>query len=235
MPKVTLRFANSDLGTWEIYDEQPVVLGRSPECSIVIDNPGISRRHCQVEKRGDFCVVVDLNSNNGTFHNGKKVTQATLNTGDEIAVGKHTLVFADDSPAAAPAAGAPGAPGAPGAEAGGDFGPNTMMIDMNRQVASSKEKRGHITVKGKSGEQTVMLRKSEYIIGAAPSCDIVVKGFRISKKHAIIIKDEIGFRIIDVSDKKPTFVNGSPIDRAILKKGDVIKIGGNEFNFYQDE
>jgi len=238
MSKVTLRFGNNDLGTWEIYDEQPVTVGRSPENAVVIDNPGVSRHHCKVEKRGDVCVVADLSSNNGTFLNGKKVDVANLNNGDEIAVGKHIIQFIDDAgrQAVSPPPPIPGVE----AEAGQDeqnleFGPNTMMIDMNRQVASSKEKRGHITVKTKKGEQTIMLRKPEYIIGKAPSCDIVVQGWGISKKHAVIIKDHNGFRIIDVSDKKPTRINGTPIDRTVLNKGDVIKIGKNEFNFYQEE
>ncbi|MFC1479642.1 FHA domain-containing protein, partial [Planctomycetota bacterium] len=228
---------------WEIYDEQPVSLGRSPENTVVIDNPGISRHHCKVEKRGGVCVVADCGSNNGTFLNGKKVDVANLNNGDEIAVGKHILVFSDEGGVAAPA-GPPPIPGMedaptdapPGAEGqNAEFGPNTMMIDMNRQVTSSKEKRGHITIKTKQGEQTIMLRKPEYIIGKGPTCDIVVKGFGISKKHAVIIKDHTGFRLIDVSDKKPTRVNGSPIDRTVLNKGDVIQVGGNEFNFYQED
>ena len=231
MPRVTLKFGNTEMGSYEVLDQQPVVVGRSPDCTVVIDNPGVSRRHCQVEKQGSVCMVTDLNSNNGTFHNGRKVQQANLNNGDEIAVGKHILVFMDESGAAAPAA--PPAIPTPGAAEG--FGPNTMMIDMNRQVTTGREKRGHITIKMKGKEQTIMLRKPEYIIGCSPSCDIVVKGWRVSKKHAVIIKDEHGFRIIDVSDKKPTLVNNSPVDRAILKKGDTIRIGPSEFVFYQED
>lgn len=236
MPKVTLRFGNSDLGTWEIYDEQPVTVGRSPENTVVIDNPGISRHHCKVEKQGNVCVVADMNSNNGTFLNGNKIDTANLNNGDEIAIGKHILVFSVEPGEQA------GPPPVPGAEAAApedgqnaEFGPNTMMIDMNRQVTAGKEKRGHVTIKSGKSEQTIMLRKSEYIIGKAPTCDIVIKGWGISKKHAVIIKDHTGFRIIDVSDKKPTRVNGTPVDRTVLNKGDIINIGGNEFNFYQED
>ena len=228
MPKITLRFANNDMGTWELYDGQPVIVGRSPECTIVIDNPGVSRNHCQFEKRGDFCVAVDLNSNNGTYHNGKRIQQANLNDGDEVVIGKHSLVFSAERGAESPVE-------SPMPAADANFGPNTMMIDMNRHATSGPDKRGHLTFKSKKSEQTIMLRKPEYIIGTSPSCDIVVKGFRVSKKHAVIIKDNNGFRIIDVSDKKPTLVNNSPIDRTILNRGDVIKIGPNEFSFYQED
>jgi pSer/pThr/pTyr-binding forkhead associated (FHA) protein len=232
MPRVTLKFANAEMGTFEVLDQQPVVVGRAPDCTVVIDNPGVSRRHCQIEKRGAICIVSDLNSNNGTFHNGRKVQQANLNNGDEIAVGKHVLVYLDEN--AGPVAPLPGLPGAPAAGEAG-FGPNTMMIDMNRQVTTSRDRRGHLTVKMQGKEQTIMLRKPDYIIGSSPACDIVVKGWRVSKKHVVIVKDEHGFRIIDVSDKKPTLVNNSPVDRAILKKGDVIRVGGSEFNFYQED
>lgn len=230
MPRVTLKFGNSELGTWEIYDQQPVVVGRSPDSTIVIDNPAVSRYHCQIEKRGEFCIITDLGSNNGTFHNGKKVQSASLNSGDEIAVGKHLLLFVDEQMSADPAAPAPGEE-----QADVDFGPNTMMMDMSKQVSHGKEKRGHITIKTKKSEKTIMLQKPDYIIGSSPSCDIIVKGWRVSKKHAVIVKDSNGFRIIDVSDKKPTLVNDSPIDKAVLKKGDIIKIGSNAFSFYQEE
>ena len=50
-----------------------VVLGRSPDCDIVIKDFGVSRHHAKVIVDGDQCRLVDLKSKNGTHVNGVAV------------------------------------------------------------------------------------------------------------------------------------------------------------------
>lgn len=70
-----------------------IVLGRSPECDVVIKDFGVSRRHAEVVHDGDRCRVVDLSSKNGTQVNGVLVLDAILNDGDQILLGKFLLEF----------------------------------------------------------------------------------------------------------------------------------------------
>lgn len=70
-----------------------VVLGRSPECDVVIKDFGVSRRHAEVMIDGDQCRLVDLRSKNGTQVNGVRVLEAILNDGDQILLGKFLLSF----------------------------------------------------------------------------------------------------------------------------------------------
>jgi adenylate cyclase len=70
-----------------------VVLGRSPDCDIVIKDFGVSRRHAEVVIDGDRCRLVDLKSKNGTQVNGVRVLEAILNDGDQILLGKFLLYF----------------------------------------------------------------------------------------------------------------------------------------------
>jgi adenylate cyclase len=70
-----------------------VVLGRSPDCDIVIKDFGVSRRHAEVVIDGDRCRLVDLKSKNGTQVNGVRVLEAILNDGDQILLGKFVLYF----------------------------------------------------------------------------------------------------------------------------------------------
>jgi hypothetical protein len=71
----------------------PVVIGRMPECDVVLSDPNVSRRHAEVLRvEGDF-VVRDLGSTNGTRLNGAPITEGYLKTGDNITVGSTTLVF----------------------------------------------------------------------------------------------------------------------------------------------
>lgn len=64
-----------------------IVIGRHPDCSVVIDDPSVSRRHAQiVEKKGKF-LLEDLKSRNGTYLNRRMIQQSTrLLSGDQIRI-----------------------------------------------------------------------------------------------------------------------------------------------------
>ena len=72
-----------------------VVIGRSRECDIRVDDGNVSRRHVELVREGPSeWVVVDLGSTNGTELNGRKVQRRTaLDDGDRITIGSTELVF----------------------------------------------------------------------------------------------------------------------------------------------
>ena len=73
--------------------EDPVAIGRMPECDIVLADHNVSRRHAEVRRQDGGFVVVDLGSTNGTKVNGAGVRERRLADGDEITVGASTLRF----------------------------------------------------------------------------------------------------------------------------------------------
>ena len=67
---------------------RPVLLvGRHPDCDIRIDLPQISRRHCCIALTSEKIMIRDLGSLHGVWLNGRRVEQAQLFPGDEIAIG----------------------------------------------------------------------------------------------------------------------------------------------------
>lgn len=74
-------------------ETEPVVIGRMPECSVVLSDPNVSRRHAEVVRVNEAFVVRDLGSTNGTKLNGAPIREGYLTTGDNITVGSTTLVF----------------------------------------------------------------------------------------------------------------------------------------------
>ena len=74
-----------------------VVIGRSTEADLKIDDPGISRRHAQIgveNNGGDTNVTVtDLGSTNGVVLNGHKVDSAAVPDGSEIRMGNTVMVI----------------------------------------------------------------------------------------------------------------------------------------------
>jgi FHA domain-containing protein len=77
-----------------------IVVGRSRECDVRVDDGNVSRRHFEIVHEGPTTwVVVDLGSTNGTEVNGRKVERRTgLDDGDRITVGSTELVFGRSRP-----------------------------------------------------------------------------------------------------------------------------------------
>jgi hypothetical protein len=70
-----------------------VVLGRSREADIVLQDPNVSRRHAELRRDEGGWQVVDLGSTNGIKVNGRRVDQQPLSPGDQITIGVTDLTF----------------------------------------------------------------------------------------------------------------------------------------------
>lgn len=69
-----------------------LVMGRSTEADVRIDDPGVSRRHCEI-RTGTPATIQDLGSTNGIVVDGQHTTRATLRDGSRIVVGSTTIVY----------------------------------------------------------------------------------------------------------------------------------------------
>lgn len=79
---------------YRLQEDQSVVIGRSRDCELPITAPEASRRHCEITSDGGQFIVKDLGSTNGTFLNGKPLTNPhTLRPGDRIEIGNFAITF----------------------------------------------------------------------------------------------------------------------------------------------
>ncbi len=69
MPQLLARNGPEAGRRYELRDGR-YVLGRHPECQILIDVGAVSRQHCVISVEGNACYAEDLKSRNGTFVNG---------------------------------------------------------------------------------------------------------------------------------------------------------------------
>jgi len=74
-------------------DKPEVVLGRSVDATLQVEDDGISRKHAKLVLAGTGeYQLVDLGSTNGTFLNGTRVEVAELTDGDKIQLGSNTVL-----------------------------------------------------------------------------------------------------------------------------------------------
>ncbi len=91
-----LKIQLADGGSRELtLPAKPLVIGKAPECDIVIPDGAISRRHAEIENRNGKVFLKDLKSLNGTKINDRKIgeRETELKDGDTISVGRTKLVF----------------------------------------------------------------------------------------------------------------------------------------------
>jgi len=83
----------SSVGKMFKLTQPEMVIGRSNEADISINDDGISRRHAKIVVRPDGSVnIVDLGSTNGTFYDGNRVDVHSLRDGDKIQIGSTTIL-----------------------------------------------------------------------------------------------------------------------------------------------
>lgn len=70
-----------------------IVIGRSKECSICLSNKRVSSRHAKISFESGKYKLIDLDSKNHTFVNGKMVSTHYLNDGDIISVAFYSIIF----------------------------------------------------------------------------------------------------------------------------------------------
>ena len=83
-------------------------IGRSPDLKLVLAEPEVGWRHCQIRQQGSRFLIVDLRTSGGTYVNGIRSAERWLENRDQIGIGKTILMFrsghADDDDVVVPAA-----------------------------------------------------------------------------------------------------------------------------------
>ena len=81
-------------GSRHELSERRVVIGRSKDCDIKLEDPNVSRRHAEIRQEGATYWVVDLDSTNGVESKGKRVKRLKLEDGTRFTVGSTEMTFA---------------------------------------------------------------------------------------------------------------------------------------------
>jgi transcriptional regulator of acetoin/glycerol metabolism len=93
-PRLWLRWVFPVFGP-AVALEHGLDIGREPECRIVLDGKGVSRRHAEIHRQGPLFALKDLGSTNGTYLNGQRTQHAAIAPGSVLRIGEHVGVFSE--------------------------------------------------------------------------------------------------------------------------------------------
>jgi len=214
-----------------IDEGERLVIGRSSEADVVVDNTAISRKHTALEKRNGVYFLEDLGSLNGTMVNGKKIDSCVqLFDDDVVEIGKFLLIRAEAlkdakfSSQSAPL----------------DYGDETVFVKRDAGAGAAEKAREKVkalhsltVIKGAGSPADVPLHgRSSVKIGKDINCDLRVAGWFVAQAQCYVINRDKKFYLVPQRSWVKTSVNGIPVkEERELHKGDIITIRGVQIRF----
>ncbi|MGV1099192.1 FHA domain-containing protein [Thiovibrio sp. JS02] len=219
-----------------IHEGGKLIIGRSPDADVVIDNTAVSRHHSSLELRDGRHYLADMNSTNGTTVNGKKITsKVPITEKDVIYIGKFRLTQSSAADQNASSSYATSM----------DLDEETVFVSSPRQqqtaaaqpgpqqTAQSEEAATLTVIEGEASPSNLPLAgKSSVKIGKDPSCDMVIGGWFVGKTQCYVVKKKDKYHIIPQRAWASTKLNDVIItEERLLRRGDIIQIKNTTIRF----
>lgn len=226
MSKLTLSFKGTVLRVFPVL-KGSMLIGNDPKCKIHIDSLALQPQHARLDTQGDTSVLVDLDSETGTFINNQPINKQMLKDGDVIRIGKHLLTYQYES--------VPVLAEEPSIEL------DTVELDLAAEAAnttggdSNKAAPEKVNHEGKrlawlqimSGQnlgKTISLNRSMTNLG------------KPGVATAVITRRNDGYFLSHLEGEKTPLIDNTPIGTHSYKliDGDTIQIGNIKMQFFLD-
>lgn len=191
-----------------------LTFGRSAENDLVVQDIEASRFHCKILPENERLIVVDLESTNGTFLNGKRVSGSSeLHDGDAIRIGQLEFFVELLSPT-------------PSVES-----PTIAEIPLDKTFLVLPEANlpRLVLISGIGRGTEFPLTKERMLIGRASSnkkWDIDLVDKAVSRPHAELVRKDNEWVLTDLNSANGTTINGARVTEPhVMKDGDAVSFG----------
>src|SRR5213593_2774138 len=204
-----------------------VLLGSDPSSAIPLAVPGVLPRHAKLKSLPDGQVVISKAVPEAeVLINGVRLgaEPTPLLHGDKVEIAGQELTFVDER------------------RSGSTQYVQAMSVPQAMAQAKAEAKGGKAGATANTGGRVVSLTDgreyaiagSSLVFGRDASCDVVVAGKDVSRRHAEIVPTPKGYLLVD-SSTNGTSVNDVRVEgQRLLARTDVITIGEEKFRFYAD-
>jgi pSer/pThr/pTyr-binding forkhead associated (FHA) protein len=212
---VRLKLHDREVAQW-ILDQQSLSIGRTPDNDIVIDNLAISRLHACIEDSPQGLVIRDKGSVNGLEVDGRICSEALIEDGTQVKIGKHTLSFeaeAERRPMSM--------------SAGTEIYEATIRATETPRLANP----AFLVEQTPEGEVRYPIDTPMFLMGKSDAADVCLDGLLIAEYHIEIKVHEKEHLISHLAGRRKLRVNGKATSQCILRDDDTIEIAGRTFRF----
>ena len=212
-------------GEIQEFAEDKITIGRNPSCSLTFppDLAIVSRNHAEIVREGERFKVID-HSANGTYVNGKRITEAFLKDGDVLTIAQggpkvsfltketdQVVAPPESEQAAVSEAPAPSPPVQAASEAS-QLPPSRSRAP---QPAVSRSQEIMVPLVIQFGPTLRSYKKVPVIMGRHPKCDFQIEEPGIMDRHAEVFFGENQYWIKDLTSRQLVAVNGVPVDLGV--------------------
>jgi pSer/pThr/pTyr-binding forkhead associated (FHA) protein len=209
------------------FREPEITIGSDDTNMVPIPDPQVSDWHARIEGRGEDIYFVDLGSTSGSVVDGRRVEptgEAKLSPSSEIRISSYLLALSPPDRK----------------EMDDTTSEKTSMVAMDMvkailgSLSSDEEKPPVLEVlnDNEQGAKLTLGEEREYTLGREKSCDLVLKHWSISRRHAMVRRSGSGTTLMDLKSKNGVLLNGDRVtEPARMKSGDVISVGHTEVRF----
>jgi pSer/pThr/pTyr-binding forkhead associated (FHA) protein len=227
-------------GDIQEFTQDRISVGRHPTCHLrfPVDHTVVSRKHAEITRDGNRFKIVDKNSTNGTYVNGKKISEMYLKDGDVIAFSEtgpkvSFLTQLQDTPADVREAPAAVVRDRPPRE------PVQPMIADEPFPKTEEVPVGKVRVPlvVQYGPTLRSFKELPIVIGRSTKCDLVIPHPALLDRHVQVFFWQDRYWVKDLTGQKLIRINESPIGlQAPLKTDDDLSLTpqGPHFRFLGD-
>lgn len=201
--------------TDHISFERPYLLiGRSPECDLQLNDPDVSFRHAYLQIVDGRVLCVDLASRTGIiFRTGPKPMQ-WLDIEDPVQIGSHVIQLQRSDVLETPTH-------------------SSSIIISGTPSDDDRKKLPKVSFELLNRPGMGIVSRQKYwpvrhqvsLIGWSPACKLQLKDGSVSRVHASVVLTQTGLWVVDLLGKGGTRVNDEAVNCAHLVDGDQLQIG----------
>ena len=227
-----LRILKGDTLLWQTeLTAERTTIGRTKDNDIVLNGQSVSRHHATLERDGATSVLVDNDSANGSYLNGKRVSRHALMFWDEVQIYDYVIKFMAVTRSKAEEV----------LEAGYTGGPvhqeKTIEVDISSLGDLAKLRHRtripYVSLIGDDRAQArYVLDKVNFTIGGSRRCDIRTSGW-LSPRVAVRIQRRNGACYLLPHRRGHVFVNEHRVSEQVqLNDGDEFEVRGLGLSFF---
>jgi pSer/pThr/pTyr-binding forkhead associated (FHA) protein len=211
-----LILSRSDGPLQEFTLNKPLVtLGRATTNDIVLVGGRVSRNHARIKCTPNEIILIDLNSANGIWVNGQRITETKIRAGDAFEISGSLLQFLAPAPDTREEA------TLINSESELELTLNQMTVPISLNDTSLPR----LVVHAPDRTWELLLADDSYTIGRTAGNNLALDYTKISRNHARVYRKGGKFILHDLQSTNGTLVNGDRIEQLVLQNGDTFQVG----------